>query len=309
MPKPKIILDCDPGHDDAIAILLAARHTEVLGITTVNGNVGLDLTTHNALITTQLLGIDVPVYKGASAPLVAAPLHAPDIHGETGLGGPELPPLTRRVKGQDAVSFLIDTARGHDDLWLVAVGPLTNIALALSLAPDLASKLKGISVMGGSSSFGNTTPAAEFNILADPEAADIVFSSGAKLFMCGLDLTHQFDLRWEDIATIRNLDNRAAHFVADMIDFFGQTYADRFFGTFTAPLHDPCAVLALTHPELIAFEPRHVAVELRGEHTRGMTVVDERKVRSDLPKNVQVGQHIDRERALEVLLETISSYG
>ncbi len=308
MPKPKIILDCDPGHDDAIAILLAARHTELLGVTTVNGNVNLDLTTHNALITTQLLGIDVPVYRGASAPLVAEPRHAPDIHGETGLGGPELPPLTREVAGDDAVHYLIDAARQHDDLWLVAAGPLTNLALALRLAPDIADKLEGISMMGGSSSFGNTTPAAEFNVLADPEAADIVFRSGAKMFMCGLDLTHQFDLRREDLATIRNVDNRAAHFVADMLEFFGQTYAERFFGTFTAPLHDPCAVLALTHPDLITFEPRNVTVELRGEHTRGMTVVDERKVRSDLPQNVRVGKHIDRDRALQVLLETISSY-
>ena len=308
MPKPKIILDCDPGHDDAIAILLAARHTELLGVTTVNGNVGLELTTYNALITTQLLDVDVPVYRGANAPLVAEPLHAPDIHGETGLGGPELPPLTRELAGDDAVSYLIDTVRQHDDLWLVAVGPLTNVALALSLVPDLATNLKGISVMGGSSTFGNTTPAAEFNVLADPEAADIVFRSGANILMCGLDLTHQFDLRTEDLATIRAVDNRAAHFVADMIEFFGQTYAERFFGTFTAPLHDPCAVLALTHPDLITFEPRNVAVELRGEHTRGMTVVDERKVRSDLSKNVQVGKYIDRDGALAVLLETISSY-
>ncbi|CAN5856307.1 pyrimidine-specific ribonucleoside hydrolase RihA [soil metagenome] len=308
MPKPKIILDCDPGHDDAIAILLAGRHTDLLGITTVNGNVNLDLTTHNALVTAQILNLEVPVYRGASAPLVAAPLHAPDIHGETGLGGPELPPLTRKVAGHDAVHYLIDTIRQHDDLWLVAVGPLTNVALALSLAPDIAGKLKGISVMGGSSTFGNTTPAAEFNILADPEAADIVFRSGANLFMCGLDLTHQFDLRREDLTTIRSLDNRAAHFVADMIEFFGKTYADHFFGAFTAPLHDPCAVLALTHPKLLTFEPRHVSVELRGEHTRGMTVVDERKVRSDLPKNVQVGKHIDRDKALKVLMETISSY-
>ena len=308
MSRPQIILDCDPGHDDAIALLLAGRHTDLLGVTTVSGNVSLKLTTHNALITAQLLELDVPVYQGADRPLVAEAVHAPDIHGESGLGGPELPSLEREVAGSDAVRYLIDTIRSHDDLWLVATGPLTNVALALRQAPDLVQRLRGISLMGGSNSFGNRTPVAEFNILADPEAADIVFGSGARLLMSGLNLTHQFDVREEDIAEMRRIDNCAAVFVADMLEFFGQTYADRYFGNFTAPLHDPCAVMALTHPELFRFEPRNVAVELRGEYTRGMTVVDERGVQSDLPQNVEVGVHLERDRAVAVLLETIASY-
>ena len=307
MTKPKIILDCDPGHDDAVALLFAARHTHLLGVTTVSGNVPLDLTTHNALITAQLLNIDVPVHAGADRPLVGERRHAPEIHGESGLGGPKLPPLNREVASHDAVNYLIDTICAHDDLWLVAVGPLTNVALALRLAPDIATKLNGISIMGGSTTFGNTTPAAEFNIFADPEAADVVFKSGATIKMCGLNLTHQFDLREPDVQAMRKISNRAGNFVADMLEFFRDTHA-KHFEQFSAPLHDPCAVMALTHPELLRFEKRNVAVELRGEHTQGMTVVDERGVRSDLPKNAEVGMHIEREKALEVLLETVASY-
>jgi len=306
--KPTIILDCDPGHDDAIAILFAAHYTNLLGITTVSGNVPLELTTRNALLTTQLLNLDIPVHVGAARPLVTEAVHAPDIHGESGLGGPVLPNLERTVAGNDAVTYLIDTIRKHDDLWLVAVGPLTNVALALRMAPDIATKLKGISIMGGSTSFGNRTPVAEFNILADPEAADIVFKSGARILMCGLNLTHQFDIRQTDLATIRQIDNVAARFVADMLEFFGETYAEQYFGKFTAPLHDPCAVMALTHPELLEFAPRHVAVELTGTNTRGMTVVDERLVKSDWPSNVEVAMKIDRDDALNALLGAIASY-
>ena len=192
MPRPQLILDCDPGHDDAIAILMAAKHAELLAITAVSGNVPLKLTAHNALITTQILGLDTPVYAGADRPLIAPSRHAEFIHGKSGLGGPILPPLTRQLAGHDAVRFIIEAGRRYDDLWVVATGPLTNVALALRQAPDLAAHLAGIAIMGGSSSFGNTTSHAEFNIWADPEAAAIVFASGAKLWLCGLNLTHQF---------------------------------------------------------------------------------------------------------------------
>ena len=308
MSKPKILLDCDPGHDDAVAILFAAKHTELLGITTVSGNVPLELTTRNALLTAQILGLDVPVYEGAAAPLTAVPTHAPDIHGETGLGGPVLPELTKELSGQDAVRFLIDTVRSSEDVWLVPTGPLTNIALAIRQAPDIVSRLKGISLMGGSNFFGNRTPVAEFNILADPEAADIVFRSGARILMSGLNLTHQFAVRRPDIAQIRAMDTSVSTFVADMLEFFAKTYEARYFGNFEGPLHDPCAVMALTHPELFTFEARNVVVELKGEHTRGMTVVDERGVRNDLPKNAEVGLKVKRDEAMKLLLKTIQAY-
>jgi inosine-uridine nucleoside N-ribohydrolase len=306
--KPTIILDCDPGHDDAVAILLAAKHCTILGITTVTGNVSLEYTTHNALLMTQILNLDIPVHVGASHALNQANAHAPEIHGKTGLGGPKLPKLTRKPAGHHAVGFIIDTIRNNKDVWLVPIGPLTNIALAIRQAPDIVKKIKGISLMGGSNSFGNRTPASEFNIYADPEAADIVFSSGADILMCGLNLTHQFLVKTPDITEIRKTPTFVASFVADMLEFFAHAYSKRL-GEIEAPLHDPCAILAITHPQLIQFEPRHVVVELRGQHTRGMTLVDERGFRnSDLDKNAQVALKIDHKKALKIVKEAIKSY-
>lgn len=308
MPKPTILLDCDPGHDDAIAIMLAANVAKLHSIVTVNGNVSLELTTHNALITTQILNLDVPVHAGANRPLLAPLYHAPDIHGETGLGGPVLPPCERNVASPDGVWHIVKTFQERSDIELVATGPLTNVALALRLAPDIASNIPQITLMGGSNSFGNRTPVAEFNILADPEAAAIVFGAGIPIKMLGLNLTHQFLIDEATIADMRELKTAAGTFVADMLEFFGTTYAERYFGQFFAPLHDPCAILALTHPELITFEPRHVAIELTGTHTRGMTVVDERQVMSDLIPNVQVGTTIDRDAAIQALMTALASY-
>ncbi len=307
MTKPKIILDCDPGHDDAVAILMAGRLCEVLGITTVGGNVPLELTTRNALLCTQILNLDIPVHEGIAVPLNTPPVHAPDIHGESGLGGPVLPKLERELASTEAVRFIIDSARSHDDLYLIATGPLTNVAVALSQAPDIAKKLKGISIMGGGS-FGNRTPAAEFNIFYDPEAADIVFRSGATIIMSGLDLTHQFTIEPENIETMKAMNSAAAKFVSDMLEFFGGHYKERYFNRFFAPLHDPCAVMAITHPEFFEFQDRQVVVELHGSHTRGMTLIDERGIKLIKTTNTRVAKKIDREMALNLLLETMASY-
>ena len=310
MKKPKIILDCDPGHDDAVAIIFAAKHCDILGITTVSGNVSLDLTTHNALITSQIIKQDIPVYSGANRPLIAEPIHAPGIHGESGLGGPILPKLTKELSGSNAVEFIINTVRAQTDseLWLVAIGPLTNIALAIRTAPDILDKIAGISIMGGSNSFGNRTPAAEFNIIADPEAAAIVFSSGARIIMSGLNLTHQFGVLREDIAKIREINTTVSEFVADMLEFFASMYEQRYFGEFNGPLHDPCAIMVISHPKLFEFANRNVEVELTGTYTRGMTVVDERNVKNDLKMNVELALKIDRQKAMDLLIETIASY-
>jgi inosine-uridine nucleoside N-ribohydrolase len=307
--KPKVILDCDPGHDDAFAIMFAAKHCELLGITSVSGNVGLPLTTHNALLMTQLLNIDVPVHAGAAGPLIGMAYHAPDIHGKTGLGGPKLPKLTRALASNNAVQFIINTVRNVDDVWLIAVGPLTNVALAIRQAPDIVKRIKGISVMGGSNSFGNRTPAAEFNIYADPEAAHVVFSSGAQMMMCGLNLTHQFKLGKAEVTAMQKMKNNSvARFYGELLEFFLGTYSQRF-GVLEAPMHDVCAVLAVTHPEMIHFEPRHVDVELRGEHTRGMTLVDERDFQNvSLEHNAQVGLSINRKKGLKLLLDAVAKY-
>ena len=307
MTRPRILLDCDPGHDDAFAILTAGRHCDLLGITTVSGNVGLDLTSRNALIISQLLGLDVPVHRGAERPLVTEAAHAESIHGSSGLDGPTLPPLEREAAGADAAGFIIDSSRRHDDLWLVAVGPLTNVALALRRDPRLARRLAGISIMGGSLGHGNTTAAAEFNIWADPEAADIVFRSGARLKMVGLDLTHQFKMDGPRIERVRSLGTGIATFFADLLSFFAASY-ERVTGSVGGPLHDPCAVLALTHPELFESSALHVVVELRGQHTRGMTLADLRGPHRTEPANIEVMVSIDAPAAFDILHETVASY-
>ena len=306
--RPVILLDCDPGHDDAIALLVAARHTKLLGVTTVSGNVDLDRTTRNALITLQIAAVNVPVHAGAPRPIVAQPRHAEDIHGETGLAGPSLPQLERASDSRDGVRFLIDTVRAHPGCWIVATGPLTNVALALRSAPDIAEELAGISVMGGSTDVGNTTAAAEFNIWADPEAAHVVLGSGVRLIMAGLNLTHQYMVEPETIHRIREAGGPVADFTADLMDYFTQAYGRRAGGRPRGPLHDPCAVLALTHPELFESAAMHVDVELTGALTRGMTLADQRNHRVKGAPNVEVLTRIDADVAIELLIDTVSDY-
>ena len=306
--RPVILLDCDPGHDDAIALLVAARHADLRGVTTVSGNVSLEHTTRNALISLQVAGVAVPVHAGAPRPLVAEPRHAEDIHGETGLAGPVLPELRRTADGHDGVRFLVDTVRANPGCWIVATGPLTNVALALRSAPDLSDLLGGISIMGGSTGPGNTTAAAEFNIWADPEAAHIVLGSGVRLVMADLSLTHQYLIEPPTIARIREIGGPVADFTADLMDFFTGAYGRRAGGPPRGPLHDPCAVLALTHPDLFASEPMHVAVELTGAHTRGMTLADRRNHRVKGEPNVELLTRIDADAGIELLIDTVASY-
>lgn len=277
--RPAIILDCDPGHDDAVAIVVAAHECEVLGITTVAGNAPLGRTTYNALVMRDLVGLDAPVHAGAERPLVAPPMHASYVHGESGLDGADLPAPTRPLDGTDAVGFIVETCRRHEGAWLVPIGPLTNIALALRAAPDIAGRIAGISVMGGGS-VGNRTPVAEFNIWADPEAAAVVVGAaeehGIRLLLAGLDVTHRFQATPARIAQVRALPGRLAAVLADLFDFFSAGYVARHEDFVGAAVHDPLAVLAVTHPDLFTTEQRHVGIELRGELTRGMTVIDRR---------------------------------
>jgi inosine-uridine nucleoside N-ribohydrolase len=308
--RPAIILDCDPGHDDALAIAMAGRHTELLGVTTVAGNVPLNLTTRNALAVTQVLGLAVPVHAGSPRPIVAEGRTAEFIHGASGLDGPPLPELTRSPASHDAVRFIVDTVRARPgEVWLVATGPLTNVALALRVAPDLGDRLAGIAIMGGGVPFGNATPAAEFNILVDPEAAHVVFGSGVRLIMAGLNVTHQWMVDSEVTGRIRERGGDAAGFCAALLDYYGQSYARAFSVREAGPLHDPCAVLAITHPELFERAPHHVEVELTGAHTRGMTVADLRGNRTTAPANVELLTRIDAEAANDLLVETLAAYG
>lgn len=307
--KARVLLDCDPGHDDAMAIVAAAHHAELVGITTVAGNAPLDRTTHNALVMRDLLDLDVPVHAGSPRPLVAEPRPAAFVHGDSGLDGADLPTPTTPLDGIDAVGFIVDTCRTLDDVWLVPVGPLTNIALALRAAPDIADRIAGISLMGGGT-FGNRTPTGEFNVWADPEAAAIVFGYGGPLVMAGLDVTHRFQATPERIATIDALDGTLAAVLADLLGFFSANYLSRHDpgSMHGAAVHDPLAVFAVTHPDLFGREARHVAIETRGEHTRGMTVIDQRTVTSRVAPNCDVLTTVEDDAVFDLLVAAIARY-
>ena len=316
--RPRLLLDCDPGHDDAVAIVAAAAFADVAGLVTVAGNVPLDRTTHNALVMRDLIGLDAPVHSGCSRPLVAPPRDAGFIHGESGLDGAELPEPSTPLDGIDGVEFIIDTCRSSEGLWLVPTGPLTNIGTAFRLAPDLPGRVAGVSLMGGGS-FGNRSAVAEFNIWADPEAAAIVFdafdpstpgSAAGPLIMAGLDVTHQFQVTPDRIEMTRAIPGRLAATLAGLFDFFTGTYLTRHDdGALAgAALHDPLAVLAITHPALFDRVDRHVVVETGGKHTVGMTVIDERHLLERSDPNCQMLTSVDADAAFSVILDAVTEF-
>lgn len=302
MTGEPVLLDCDPGHDDVMAILTAARYADLVGITTVAGNAALSHTTRNALVTCDLAGIDVALHSGAAGPLWGPTRDAVHVHGAEGLEGVEIPESRRKVAGVDAPGFILGTAARIPGLWIVAVGPLTNVALALQREPDLARRVAGISIMGGGT-FGNATAAAEFNVWADPEAADVVFRSGAAIRLCGLDLTHQVCVDGEFVAWIDDLATPLAGFVAGLLAFYRERIRELSGVDDLAALHDPCAVLAVTHPELFVFGTHRVRVELDGKYTRGMTVIDRR----DADGPVEVAWETDADADLELIRQAVVS--
>ena len=302
--KKRVIIDCDPGHDDAIALVLAHRHAEVLGVTTVSGNAPLAATTANALMVMALLEVDTPVHAGAAKPLVGAPIHAAAVHGESGLEGVERPAHSRVVASDDAVSFLLEA--GGPDVWIIAVGPLTNLAHATRRDPTWPRRVAGISIMGGSVGAGNATPAAEFNIFADPEAAAVVFASGGEITMCGLNLTHQLRTGDAIVERLREVPAPTARMAAQAFAHLHDRM-ETFTGRREAALHDPCAVFAVTHPHLLTTAARHVAVETAGELTRGMTVVDERISRRRGAPTANVATRIDADAAMALVLDALGA--
>lgn len=302
-PTP-ILLDCDPGIDDTIAVLTAAHHGDLVGITTVNGNVGLEHTTHNALMATQVAGLDVPVHSGADRPLVEPTLDAARIHGPTGLGSVELPPLEVEPTSDDAVGFICDAARSISDLHLVAVGPLTNIALALRRDAALPRHLAGLTIMGGGARGGNVTAAAEFNIWADPEAAAAVFRDAAPITMVGLHLTQQVMFGDGEEARMRAAGTPTAQFAADLLAFY--LNRNRELGRAGAAIHDACAVLVVTHPDLFERSRHPVEVELSGRHTRGMTIVDERSHASG-PTEADVVWTAEAQTIRDLVIEAVTA--
>ena len=311
MPQ-KIILDCDPGHDDAMAILLAGAAPEIdlLAITTVAGNQTLPKTTLNARRVCSRAGIHrVPVAAGCDRPLVREQRIAANIHGESGLEGPTFAgepdvPLDPR----HAVDLIIELLLASDgDIMLVPTGPLTNIGLAMRREPRIVPMIRHISLMGGAWGFGNQTPSAEFNILVDPEAARIVFESGVPITMCGLELTHQAKATPDVIRRFADLHTPLGDFAVEMLRFFASTYR-RLHGIDGPPLHDPTALAWVIDRTLVETQPAHVDIETHAEFSYGRTVVDLHDV-LHLPKNVLVGTRLDAPRFWDLMVGAIASYG
>ncbi|AUC51679.1 nucleoside hydrolase [Sagittula sp. P11] len=306
----KIIIDTDPGQDDAVAILLALaspEEIEVLGITTVAGNVPLHLTTRNARIVCELAGRpDTRIFAGCDAPLARPLVTAEHVHGKTGLDGPVLPEPTMPVADLHAVDFIIDTLRAEapGSVTLCPLGPLTNIATALEKAPDIASRIAEIVLMGGAYfEVGNITPAAEFNIYVDPEAAKVVFACGAPITVMPLDVTHKALVTKPRNDAFRALGTPAGHAVAEMTDFFERFDKEKY-GSLGAPLHDPCVTAYLIAPDL--FEGRHINVEIEtaSDLTLGMTVADWWRVTGRAPNATFMGA-IDDDGFFALLTERL----
>jgi inosine-uridine nucleoside N-ribohydrolase len=306
----RIILDCDPGHDDAIAILLAAHSPAVTleAITTVAGNQTVEKTARNALRVCSLAGIrDVPIAAGMTRPLVRELRVAADIHGSSGLDGPTLPEPDLALAPPHAVDLLIEKLLGSDgDITLVATAPLTNIATALRREPWIIPKIQEIVLMGGAIGVGNTTPAAEFNIYVDPEAAHAVFTCGRPITMIGLDVTHQAQATSAVRERIRALGTPVAQLVDGLLEFFADTYL-QVFGFPAPPVHDPCAVARVIDPTLLRAKPMRVDIELRGEHTTGRTVCD-LYGSTGQPANAEVGLELDVPRFWDLLIDTLATY-
>lgn len=308
----KIIIDCDPGQDDAVALFLAfaAPELEILGITTVGGNVPLELTHRNARMVCDIAGSDIPVYAGCDKPMRQPLRTAEYIHGKTGIDGIDVFEPQTPLQDKHGVDFIVETLLTAEDnsITLVPTGPLTNIGTAINREPAILQKIERIVLMGGAMrEGGNRTPSAEFNILVDPDAADIVFRCGRPIVQMGLDVTHQVLSTRERVERIEALDNPVAQATAGMISFF-ERYDMSKYSAPGAPLHDPCTVAWLIEPELFDGKDCNVAVETQSELTLGHTAVDFWHV-TDRPKNVHWVYSVDSDGFYELLTKRLACFG
>jgi purine nucleosidase len=308
-PRP-IIIDCDPGQDDAVALFLAMAspdELEILGITAVAGNVPLALTERNTRMMCDIANSQAPVFAGCAKPMIRDAISAEYIHGETGINGIDVFEPKTPLQDKHAVDFIIDTLLARDAVTLVPTGPLTNIATAMERRPEILSHIEEIVIMGGAMrEGGNRTPSAEFNILVDPHAADIVLNCGRPITLMGLDITHKVLSTEERVARIGELKNAAADTTVGMLSFFHRYDTEKYSSQGT-PLHDPCTVAWLLKPEL--FKTRHcnVSVETESELTMGHTAVDFWHV-TDRPKNVSWAFDIDADGFYDLLTERLARF-
>ena len=309
MANRKIIMDCDPGIDDAVAMCLAAAHPEefeFLGITTVAGNQTIGKVTENALRLSSFWKINAPVARGSAVPIVRQPLTASDIHGGNGLGGVELPPSENEIVPENAVPFmkkLIDELPQGEKVTLVPTGPLTNIALLLRVFPEVSQRIDEIVLMGGAMCGGNITETGEFNIYEDPEAAAIVFGSGLPIVMCGLDATGKCGLDRETVNVLASESGLASKTIGSMIQFYlnGPAYG----GLPKASIHDASTFMYMLHPEIYEGRKMVVKVDCSEGLNRGMTVCDTRTKMQDAPSDTMVLTGADGKKFREYLLEAI----
>lgn len=311
--KHTVIIDCDPGQDDAVALFLAfasPSEIDLLGITTVGGNVPLELTHRNARMMCDIAGSNVPVFAGCDKPMRRPLRTAEYIHGETGIDGIDITEPVTPLQEQHGVDFIVSTLLDADDdsITLVSTGPLTNIGAAIDREPAVLSSIRRIVLMGGAMrEGGNRTPSAEFNILVDPDAADIVFSCGRPITQMGLDVTHQVLSTKDRVDRIRKLGNPVADATAGMIGFF-ERYDMSKYSAPGAPLHDPCTVAWLVKPELFTGKDCNVAIETQSELTLGHTAVDFWHV-TDRPRNVHWVYGVDSNGFYDLLTERLARFG
>ncbi len=309
MRQIPVIMDCDPGHDDAIALIMAfaSEKLDVRAVTTSAGNQTPEKTLNNALRILDYIGVDVPVAQGAARPLLRELEVAPEVHGESGLEGPEIPDAVSKPVDMPAIDLMRKVImESEEKITLIPTGPLTNIAMLFLAYPEVKEKIEQISLMGGAAYGGNWTPAAEFNILVDPEAAKIVYDSGLPIIMAGLDVTHKAIIQKEEVEELRSLNTKVGIFVAELLDFFVK-FHDEVWNMEGSPLHDPCAVACLIAPEIFKWEQYAVAIETQGEFTTGMTVVDFNH-QTGRDKNVKVLLDVERRKFVDLVVELVSKY-
>lgn len=308
--KRKIILDCDPGHDDAVAIMMAASNPgiELLGVTIVSGNQTVEKTSLNGLKVLQWIGKgDIPCFQGCSRPMIREKLNAGDIHGETGLDGPVFPPLTLKIQEKHAVNFIIDTLMESDgDITMVTTGPMTNLGMALRMKPEIADKIQEIVLMGGAYTNGNVTPAAEFNIIADADAAYVCFTCGRPIRMMGLDITRKVLCTPDIVERMRQVGTVASDLFVDLMGHFCKTQYE-IFGWAGGPLHDPCTIAYLINPDVIKSKYVNATIDIRSTESYGRTNCDMFDYMKK-PKNCHVAYDIDADMFWDIVERELARY-
>lgn len=306
--KRNIILDCDPGHDDAVAILLAGSNKDfnLLGISVVAGNQTIEKTARNALNVATYLGIDVPVAIGCKFPMVRERVICAAIHGESGLDGFDFPKYDKAFDKRHGVQLIIDSVMNNEDVTIIATGPLTNVAMALKMEPRLKDRVKEIVIMGGSVDNGNTSPAAEFNIMCDPEAAHVVFSSGIKVKMVGLNVTRKVLVTEEVIKRMEKIKNKASDMFVKLMRVFNENQR-KTFGVVAGPLHDPATVASLTDESLIKYQHMNVVIDISHGPSYGRTNCDVFDY-LHAPHNAYVAMDIDVNKYWDIIEEGIRNY-